>query len=191
MKMEHVTHAFAFGAPSPHAGQCTMHCSACTVDVGPAQWRPRSAIHLREAAIPKPLLLLGWMLLRGTRHKAVHRGGAREAFHRRPDVPTPFGQPFRSHTLQNQGPGQAMSTTTSMHTHPFGSLAFRSPPGRASIGRWAELDVPAIDTSSHCSSASSQQCVRVFARRLSRCFRQCSLVPTFHMYTVVPKFAGL
>ena len=43
----------------------------------------------------------------------------------------------------------------------------------------AELDAPAIDTSSNCSSASSLQHVWVFARRLSRCFRVCSLCPSF------------
>ena len=44
----------------------------------------------------------------------------------------------------------------------------------ASNGRSAELDVPTIDNSSRCSSASPQT-VRVSATRLSRCSRQCSL----------------
>ena len=58
---------------------------------------------------------------------------------------------------------------------------------RASNGRSAELDVPAIDISSHCSSACSHR-VRVFARRMSRCFRQCSLCLA-SVCTLVPDLA--
>ena len=50
------------------------------------------------------------------------------------------------------------------------------------VGR-AELDVPSIDTSSHCSSASSLLHIRVFARRLSQCVRLCSLLPSSLMYS--------
>ena len=46
----------------------------------------------------------------------------------------------------------------------------------------AELDVPVVDTSSHCASASSLLHNRVVAGRLSRCFRLCSLLPSSLMY---------
>ena len=56
-----------------------------------------------------------------------------------------------------------------------------------SIGRSAELDVPAIDTCSHCSSLSSHS-VQVFARRLPRCFRQCPFrLPAKKNYTTYNK----
>ena len=46
----------------------------------------------------------------------------------------------------------------------------------------AELDAFAIDTSRHCSSANSLHHIFVFARRLSRCFRLSSLLPSSLMY---------
>ena len=53
----------------------------------------------------------------------------------------------------------------------------------------AELDAPAIDTSSPCSSASSLLHIRVFARRPPRCFRLCSLLPSSLMYNCLFQYA--
>ena len=55
--------------------------------------------------------------------------------------------------------------------------------GLQMVGK-AELDVPAIDNSSH-SSASSVQRVRAFATRLRRCFCLCSLWPSLLMSVTV------
>ena len=46
----------------------------------------------------------------------------------------------------------------------------------------AGLDVPTIDTPSHCSSASSLHHFRVCAMRLTRCLRLSSLPPSSVMY---------